>query len=263
MRCSTRLVGSLFAFTFAASSAVFAGGMTVDVDNGENIYNNGKEATGVPACSGCHMPDGMGSDALGTPRLAGQIFQFIAKQLDDYATDKREDTVMFIMNANAKGLTPQERLDVAAFISEWPDDSKTAEDWPHNRETVDASVSDLAELKANGVEVGETYLGKAIVNHGIPEKTVAACRSCHDYNGRGVEPMFPAIGQQKYTYIVAQLKQWRDGSRTNDAQAIMRNVAKNMSDEDINNVAAYLSSKEASPYSMGNSRLPQRHVPYH
>ncbi|MBL4851270.1 MAG: hypothetical protein JKY90_03175, partial [Gammaproteobacteria bacterium] len=65
---------------------------------------------------GCHMPDGMGCDAFGTPRLAGQIFQFIAKQLDDYATDKREDTVMFIMNANAKGLTPQERLDVAALL---------------------------------------------------------------------------------------------------------------------------------------------------
>ncbi len=253
MRYSTRLVGSLFAFAFSASSAVFAGGVTVDVANGEQIYNNGKEATGVPACSGCHMPDGMGSDDLGTPRLAGQIFQFIVKQLEDYATDKREDTVMFIMNANAKGLTSQERLDVAAYISEWQ----------HDRETVDASVSNLATLKANGVEVGETYLGKAIVNHGIAEKSVAACRSCHDYNGRGVEPMFPMIGQQKYTYLVAQMKQWRDGVRTNDPQAAMRNVAKNMSDEDIHNVAAYLSTKEASPYSMGNSRLPPRHVPYH
>jgi len=172
--------------------------------------------------------------------------------LEDYATDKREDTVMYIMNANAKGLTPQERLDVSAYISEWQ----------HDRETVDASVSDLKTLKANGVEVGETYLGKAIVNHGIPEKNVAACRTCHDFNGRGVEPMFPVIGQQKYTYIVAQIKQWREGTRTNDMGAIMRKVAKGMSEEDINNVAAYLSSREASPYSMGNSRLPARHVPY-
>jgi len=194
----------------------------------------------------------MGSDDLGTPRLAGQIFQFVVKQLEDYATDEREDTVMYIMNANAKGLTPQERLDVSAYISEWQ----------HDRETVDASVSDLKALKANGVEVGETYLGKAIVNHGIPEKNVTACRTCHDFNGRGVEPMFPVIGQQKYTYIVAQMKQWREGARANDTGAIMRKVAKGMSDEDINNVAAYLSSREASPYSMGNSRLPARHVPY-
>jgi len=253
MRYSTKLaLSSLFAFMFTASSAVFAGGVTVDIANGENIYNNGKEATGVPACSGCHMADGMGSDDLGTPRLAGQIFQFVVKQLEDYATDEREDTVMYIMNANAKGLTPQERLDVSAYISEWQ----------HDRETVDASVSDLKALKANGVEVGETYLGKAIVNHGIPEKNVTACRTCHDFNGRGVEPMFPVIGQQKYTYIVAQMKQWREGARANDTGAIMRKVAKGMSDEDINNVAAYLSSREASPYSMGNSRLPARHVPY-
>lgn len=256
MRYSTKLaLGSLFALAFTASSAVNAGGMTVDVANGERIYNEGKAEgdTVVPACSGCHMPDGMGSDDLGTPRLAGQIFQFVAKQLEDYAADKREDTTMYIMNANAKGLTAQERLDVSAYISEWQ----------HDRETVDNSVSDLDTLKANGVAIGETYLGKAIVNHGIPEKKVAACRSCHDFNGRGVDPMFPMIGQQKYTYLVAQMKKWRDGTRANDHHAAMRNVAKNMSDEDINNVSAYLATREASPYSMGNSRLPQRHVPYH
>ncbi|MBL1432778.1 MAG: c-type cytochrome [Gammaproteobacteria bacterium] len=253
MRYSTKLVlGLLFAFALAASSAFASGGLTVDMDNGENIYNNGKEDTGVPACQGCHMPDGMGSDDLGTPRLAGQIFQFIVKQMEDYALDKREDTTMYIMNSNAKGLTSQERLDVAAYISQWQ----------HDRETVDASVSDLNAIKANGVEVGETHLGKAIVNHGISEKGVAACRSCHDYNGRGVEPLFPMIGQQKYTYLVAQMKQWREGTRSNDPQAIMRNVAKNMSDEDINNVAAYLSTKEASPYSLGNSRLPHRFTPF-
>ncbi len=256
MRYSSKLaLGSLFALAFSASTVVVAGGISVDIANGERIYNEGK-AEGdvvVPACSGCHMPDGMGSDDLGTPRLAGQIFQFIAKQLEDYANDKREDTTMYIMNANAKGLTAQERLDLAAYIAEWQ----------HDRDTVDASVSDLNTLKANGVAVGETYLGKAIVNHGIPEKNVAACRSCHDYNGRGVDPMFPMIGQQKYTYLVAQMKKWRDGSRANDIHAAMRNVAKNMSDEDINNVSAYLATKEASPYSMGNSRLPQRHTPYH
>jgi cytochrome c553 len=49
------------------------------------------------------------------------------------------------------------------------------------------------------------------------------------------------IGQQKYTYLVNQLHNWRDASRANDPQGMMRAVAKNLSDEDINNVAAYLS----------------------
>lgn len=251
MRYSAKLaVGSLFAMALAVGSAS-AKGLSVDLENGKKIFNEGKGE--VPACMGCHGADGLGSDDLGTPRLAGQIFQFVAKQLEDYATDKRTDTTMYVMNTNAKGLSPQDRLDVAAFVSEWH----------HDRETIDGSVSNLATLKQNGVAVGETHLGKAIVNHGIHEKNVPACRSCHDFNGRGVDPLFPAIGQQKYSYLVAQMLKWRDGSRANDPHAAMRKVAQNMSDEDIHNVSAYLSSKEASPFSMGNSRLPVRHVPYH
>ncbi len=54
--------------------------------------------------------------------------------------------------------------------------------------------------------------------------------------------------------LVNQLKKWRDGSRTNDPQSQMQKVAKNMSDEDINNAAAYLTN--ASAYSLGNIMQP-------
>lgn len=210
--------------------------------NGKKIFEEGKND--VPACNSCHGAQGMGDDNMGTPRLAGQIFQFLVKQLEDFATDKRQDTTMFVMNANAKGLNAQDRVDVSAYAS-------TIESKPQ-------IISNLKELKAAGTPVGETHLGKAIVNFGVPEKGVPACKSCHDFNGRGVDPVYPSIGQQRYTYLVNQLKKWRDGSRANDPLGQMRAVAKNMSDEDIYNAASYLT--EASPYSMGNSRLPERHV---
>lgn len=231
------------AVALLGASSVFAG-ITANLENGKNIFNNGKGD--VPACNSCHGPQGMGDDNTGAPRLAGQVFQFVVKQLEDFATDKRQDTTMYVMNANAKGLNSQDRIDVAAYVNSLP--------------TVEAEFSKLGDLKANGTTVGETYLGKILVNYGVPERGIPACKSCHDYNGRGVDPVYPRIGGQKYVYLVNQLKKWRDGSRANDPLAQMQKVAQKLSDEDINNVAAFLTT--APPTTMGNSRVPSEHLPF-
>ena len=233
------------ALAVGSSAYATAGHTKADVANGKKIFTEGKGS--VPACTSCHMEDGMGNDMMGTPLLAGQIPQFIRKQLQDFAEDKRTDTTMFVMNTNAKGLSEQDRRDVAAYVSTLA----------KGKEASAKGASKLDELRGNGVEVGTPYLGKAIVNRGIPEKGVPACRSCHDYNGRGVDPMYPKIGEQKYVYLVNQLKKWRDASRSNDPMGQMRAVAKTLSDDEIHNVASFLTS--ASAYSMGNTRLPEEH----
>ncbi len=220
-----------------------------DIANGENIFKNGKGDT-VPACVTCHGETGTGNDDLGTPMIAGQFYSFLFKQLEDFAADKREDTTMFIMNANAKGLTTQEKMDVATYLAALrPADLG----------------SDLAALKGANVEVGVVHKGRALVEYGSavrsdgydapkdlgsPGKGIPACKSCHGYAGRGAPPIYPMIGQQKYVYLVNQLKKWRDGSRANDPKGQMQSVARRLSDEDINNVAAYLTN--ASPLSNGN-----------
>lgn len=182
----------------------------------------------------------MGDDAMGTPRLAGQIATFIVKQLSDFASDKRQDTTMYTMNTNAKGLSEQDWHDIAAYVS--------------GLEKMELNPSDMKQVQELGNPVGTRYLGKAIAVYGAGERGVPACHSCHGYNGRGAAPMYPVIGGQKYVYLVNQLKKWRDGSRANDPMAQMRAVAKNMTDEDIYNVATYLTS--APRTTMGNSRVP-------
>lgn len=214
-----------------------------DVANGKSIYENGKGS--VPACSSCHGQNGTGDDALGTPRIAGQFWVFLRKQLEDYATDKRQDTTMFVMNDNAKNLTAQDRNDVSFYLS-------TLATGKAN----EYKGSDLKALKEQGVEVGLSHKGKTLVEYGQGNraKPVPSCRACHGYNGRGAPPIYPQIGLQKYVYLVNQLKKWRDGSRTNDPMSQMQKVAQNMSDEDINNAAAYLTN--ASAYSVGNILQP-------
>lgn len=66
--------------------------------------------------------------------------------------------------------------------------------------------------------------------------------------------MFPVIGQQKYVYLVNQLHNWRDASRANDPSGMMRAMARNLTDDDINNVAAFLAS--APKTTGGNTIVP-------
>lgn len=249
MRRVTTLASLVTGAVFYLSATQAFAEVAADLQNGEKIFKEGKGS--VPACTTCHGADGMGDDSLGTPRLAGQIPQFLVKQLEDFAAEppRREDTTMFIMNTNARGLSAQDRRDVAAYLYTLG----------HDREVSAAAASDVDELLANGIiqEAGEAHLGKAIVLYGDISRNISGCRSCHGYNGRGVDPIYPKIGQQKYVYLVNQLKKWREGSRTNDPMEQMQKVARNLTDEDIRNLATYLTS--ASPYSMGNTRLPEQH----
>jgi len=245
---ATFLVGT-FASSVALSSPQYPKGQG-DVVSGKNIFFNGKGD--VPACSSCHGQDGMGDDNMGTPRIAGQFYVFLRKQLEDYATDKRTDSTMFVMNTNAKGLSAKDREDVSTYLESLEATQRKGTEWPG---------SDLVQLAKDGIEVGDPAKGKSLVEwgQGIGKrlKPVSACRSCHGYNGRGAPPIYPRIGLQRYSYLVNQLKAWKDGSRANDSMGQMRAIAQNMTDDDILNAAAYLTN--ASAYSDGNNFTPYDH----
>ena len=233
MRKSTFMFSSwllLSAFTlqpqavFAADAAV---NIRADVANGQTIYNEGKgDAT---ACNGCHGEKALGMDAMEAPRLAniGQIY--LIKQLDDYASGTRTDPGNgAVMNDVAKALNEQDRLDVAAYL-----------------DTLEYATepSDLKALAADGTKVGDPNKGVLIVTKGI-KPLVPACQDCHGLSGRAQN--VPAIHHQKYVYLVNQLKRYRDGSRANDKKiykdGIMRGIAKKLDDENIADIAAYLST---------------------
>jgi cytochrome c553 len=44
---------------------------------GERIYRGGNPATGAPACTGCHGPEGIGLGPAKFPRIAGQHAQYV------------------------------------------------------------------------------------------------------------------------------------------------------------------------------------------
>lgn len=71
------------------------------------------------------------------------------------------------------------------------------------------------------------------------QKYEATCAACHGTQGISIAPIYPNLAGQKQEYLVTQLKAFRDGSRKNP---IMQPMAKGLTDADIVNIAAYVST---------------------
>ncbi|HEY9536884.1 MAG TPA: cytochrome c [Kiloniellaceae bacterium] len=69
------------------------------------------------------------------------------------------------------------------------------------------------------------------------------CQTCHGIDGIAKIPIAPHIAGESQIYLETQLKAFRSGKRENE---IMSVIAKNLSDEDISDLAAWYSSIEIS-----------------
>ena len=81
------------------------------IAEGQAIYKNGIPEQKVPACQTCHGPAGQGNAII--PRLAGQHPGYIEDQLTNFASGGRANA---IMHQNAKNLTREEVLQLAAYV---------------------------------------------------------------------------------------------------------------------------------------------------
>ncbi len=164
-------------------------------------------------CAACHGADGnSGANPL-WPKLAGQSPRYIIKQLHDFKDQKRTDGTMSPM---AAPLTDKEIEDLAAYFSS-------------QKRTIGEAAAD------------KVALGEQIYRAGIAEAGVPACTGCHGPAGEGNDAArFPALSGQTAAYVAKQLKDFRDGRRTNDLNGMMRGVANRMKDNEIEAVAQYI-----------------------
>ena len=81
-----------------------------------------------------------------------------------------------------------------------------------------------------------------IVTIGAPMRNIAPCGSCHgDIDTKAGSPW---LGGQSAVYIKAQLQAFASGARRNDISQQMRNIARNMTADEIEQAARYY---EAQP----------------
>jgi len=94
-------------------------GLKVDaMELGAKTYRAGNLANGLPACTGCHAPDGKGNAAAGFPRLSGQHPDYIEKQLTNFRAGNRvNDGDSMPMRTIADKLSDAEIKALANFIA--------------------------------------------------------------------------------------------------------------------------------------------------
>ncbi|CAB3800634.1 hypothetical protein LMG28614_05233 [Paraburkholderia ultramafica] len=168
----------------------------------------GRGATLAQNCSMCHGVESL--IQVTAPVLAGQYADVIYKQLRDYQSGQRANSIMppIIHNLNDRDLH-----DLANYFSTLPRPPAV------ERGTVkDASI-------------------RKLVNEGSPMRNIAPCAACHGERDR--KGSAPWLGGQSSVYMAAQLRAFANGDRHNDINEQMRNVARNMTPEEISGVAKY------------------------
>ena len=164
-------------------------------------------------CAACHGVDGnSGANPL-WPKLAGQHPGYIIQQLQDFKAGKRTDTMMAPM---AAPLSEEDMADLAAYFN------------GQQRTIGEADADQVAE-------------GEKLYRAGNAVSGVSACSACHGPAGSG-NPLsnFPSLSGQGAEYVAKALKDFRSGTRNNDAAGMMQDVASRLTDAEIDAVAQYV-----------------------
>ena len=154
-------------------------------------------------CTGCHGIAGYKNTypMYKVPKVGGQNSAYLVAALLAYQTGERPHPTMMLQ---AESLSQADINDIAAWLT--------------------------------GVDTGNS--GKSLTAE-LPELEITqTCQACHGVDGLGADPSYPALAGQHSSYIIRALRDYRDGTRKN---AIMGGFARNLTDQDIKDLAGWYS----------------------
>lgn len=165
------------------------------------------------SCFLCHGAEGESSSEV-FPKLAGQHWEYIAKQLENFKSGKRKSTAMADMVAR---IQPDEMVALGKYFE---------------KKSVPAEPPKDPALAA---------VGDYIFHMGNKYSGVPACASCHGKDALGTVAL-PRLAGQYAIYVENQLKSFGKRERTND-NAVMHSIVQKMTPLEMAAVAEYLSGK--------------------
>jgi len=193
----------------AAAAAMFAAqAQAPDLAKAKDIANQ--------VCAACHAADG-NSTAPANPKIAGQIPEYLHKQLADFRPQgaKKPARENAIMTGMVASLSEADMKALAAYYA-------------------GQKLRPAAAADKNLVALGQKLWRGGNAASGVP-----ACAGCHGPAGAGMPAQYPRLAGQYADYIAAQLKAFKDGARANDPNGMMRGVTARLTDQEIRAVAEY------------------------
>ena len=168
-------------------------------------------------CAGCHGAEGISPNPM-WPSTAGQDAAYTYKQLKDYKDRTRDNAMMMGM---VMALSDEVMADMAAFYASLP----------------------LPEPRGDG----GNEVAVRLVKEGDGPRLIPACNTCHGAKGEGNPRSYgmPVLAGQMPNYFVQTMQLYRSGGRANDVYGVMRAIAKELTDEEIQGLADYYAAQDA------------------
>lgn len=227
----------------------------------------------VWACGLCHYPNGKGRPE--NAGVSGLPVSYFVEQMHEFRAGQRKSADARkkntgLMASYAKTMTEEEIQAAAEYFGrmKWTPWIKVVETdtVPKTRTSVgmylpipDAGKEDIGHriievpVDPEGTEalrnprsgfiayvpVGSIEKGKALVTNG--GKQTSACGVCHGSRLEGLGPV-PGIAGRSPSYLVRQLYDMQQGTRNGNWTELMKSVVKDLNNDDMLNIAAYVSS---------------------
>lgn len=204
--------------TLALLLAAIGAGCSTTSERSRNLADPGVSGKTLAqqVCSNCHGVDG-NSVNPNFPKLAGQQKEYFVAQMKEFKSHNRFDPAGFeYMWGLSRSLTDKQLDELATYFGQ-------------QKNIADKSLDAKREAE-----------GKLILEHGVAAKNIPPCSTCHGAEAAG-NGTFPRLAGQHADYIVKQLNVFQ---RTDERPegAIMKVIAHDLTPDNIENVAAYLST---------------------
>jgi cytochrome c553 len=171
-------------------------------------------------CTICHgTEDRVGRDGY-YPRIAGKPKGYLFNQLRNFRDGRRYYPPMALLLANA---SDQYLLEMAGYFA------SLKQPYPPPERVV--------------LSPAETRRAEKLILQGDPARKIPACVECHGKQLMGTAPFIPGLLGLPRVYMIAQLGAWKNGGlMRGQTPDCMSEVAKQLTNEEINAVAAWLAS---------------------
>lgn len=160
-------------------------------------------------CGSCHGDNGVSEDNE-TPSLAGQKAAYTFKQLYDYKNKIRSNRTMY---KKVKKLSSKDMADIAAWYAQQKGEQKFGQKAP------------------------------ILVTIGDKKRFLISCDMCHNPQIMPGGFQVPILTGQKIDYLIETLTAFKEDDRENDEYTVMRDIAKQLTEQEITDIAQYYAAK--------------------